>query len=396
MRVLFLAHSYPRRPDDLAGSFLLRLAVALRDVGVEVRVLAPAAAGLAPAERLEGIEVRRFRYAPASWQTLAYTGTMADAVRAGWSARAALLGLVVGAAAAVRAEARTWGAELVHAHWWFPGALAAATPGVLGRRPLVTTLHGSDVRLAVGSAPARALFARVARRSAAVTAVSRWLCEQASGMAPGLRCDVAPMPVAAEHFSPPAPGAARAGLLFVGRLTAQKGVDALLRAAASLPAPVPLRIVGSGPEAPRLRALADALGIHDRVEWIASQPQPALAAHYRSARALVVPSHEEGLGLVAVEAHLCGTPVVAYASGGLPDVVADGVDGLLVPSGDERALGAALASIVADPERAARMGASGCARAAERFAPAAVAARYRGVYERARGGRAASSGDANR
>jgi glycosyltransferase involved in cell wall biosynthesis len=387
VRVLFLTHSYPRHAGDAAGSFLLRLAVGLRSVGVAVRVLAPAASGLAPSAVIEEIPVRRVRYAPRGWETLAYTGTMAEAVQGSWRARAALVGMLGSSAGALASEARRWRADVVHAHWWFPGALAASTPGALGGRPLVLTLHGSDVRLAARIAPARALFAHVARRAAAVTAVSRWLCTEAVAMAPTLRCEVAPMPVAAELFSPGA-GKARAGLLFVGRLSVQKGVDSLLHALAAMHVASTLTVVGSGPEEPTLHELADRLGIAHRVRWLPSQPQTALPALYASARALVVPSREEGLGLVAVEAHLCGTPVVAFASGGLPEVVRHGDDGVLVPPGDVRALAAALDALTADPERAERLGASGRSSALASFAPSAAAERYRAVYERVRADRA--------
>ena len=74
MKVLFLTHSFPRFIGDAPGSFLLRLAVALREIGIEVRVIAPAAPDLAPREDLGGIHVERFRYAPRSMETLAYTG----------------------------------------------------------------------------------------------------------------------------------------------------------------------------------------------------------------------------------------------------------------------------------------------------------------------------------
>src|SRR5690348_16137438 len=86
--VLFLTHSFPRHPGDAAGSFILRLARALGDQGIRVAVVAPHAPGLAGHEVISGIEIVRFRYAPATLETLAYTGTMAEQVRSSWTARA--------------------------------------------------------------------------------------------------------------------------------------------------------------------------------------------------------------------------------------------------------------------------------------------------------------------
>ena len=129
MDVLFVAHSYPRRPDDAAGSFLLRLAVALGDLGVHAHVLAPSGPDLAEAEVIEGIPVERFRYAPRGMETLAYTGTMAEQVLGSFGGKATLAAfLACGRLALARAVERVKPA-VVHAHWWFPGGVIATTPG---------------------------------------------------------------------------------------------------------------------------------------------------------------------------------------------------------------------------------------------------------------------------
>ena len=190
------------------------------------------------------------------------------------------------------------------------------------------------------------------------------------------------MPVDVARFVPPTADAPRDGLIFVGRLTVQKGVDVLLHALARTRAAAALTVVGSGPEEAALRALADRLAVSSRVRWLPTQPQERLGALYGSARALVVPSREEGLGLVAVEAQLCGTPVIAFASGGLVDVVHHERDGLLVAAGDVDALAAAIDGLLRDPALARGLGAAGRDAALVTFAPDAVAARYRGLYER--------------
>jgi glycosyltransferase involved in cell wall biosynthesis len=383
LRVLFLAHAFPRTVADLTGGFLLRLAVALRAEGVQVAAVAPAAEGLAAAERLGGVAVRRYRYAPARAQRLAYAGEMhrRAATPTGALALAGLLG--AGALAARRAGR---GADLVHAHWWFPAgvqALAART-GL----PLVTTLHGTDVRLARTRPAARAACARVLRASARVTAVSGWLAGQAAGFAPGLAppVAVAPMPVDDLAFSPGPDDRPRDELLFVGRLDRQKGAEVALRALAELTGPaagLPLRVVGAGPEEAALRRLAGELGVAGRVRWDGQLPQAELAGRYRRAAALVVPGRDEGLGLVAVEGQLSGAPVVAAASGGLLDVVDDGRTGRTFPPGRPDALARALEAVLADPAGTARMAAAARERAVARFGAAGAARTYAAVYAEA-------------
>src|SRR6478752_534788 len=218
MKVLFLTHSFPRRLGDAPGSFVLRLATALRESeGIDTRVVAPGAPGLSDTDRLEDVAVERFRYAPRKYETLAYGGNMATQVQASWGARAAMLGFL-GAEfrSAVRLR-REFKPDVVHAHWWFPNGLVGTWLGRMSNKPLVTTLHGSDVRLARSVAFSRPAFRHVLHRSAAVTAVSRWLASEAQQVVSAPKAIVAPMPVATELF---APGGQRQGdrLLFVGRL----------------------------------------------------------------------------------------------------------------------------------------------------------------------------------
>ncbi len=94
MRALFLTHSFPREPGDAAGSFVLKLAVALRDQGIDVHVVAPSGDDLPSTDRFDGIPVERFRYAPRKYEKLAYAGNMHTQVRDSWGARLALLGFL--------------------------------------------------------------------------------------------------------------------------------------------------------------------------------------------------------------------------------------------------------------------------------------------------------------
>src|SRR6266566_2813100 len=149
MNVLFLTHSFPRSEGDAAGSFILRLAVALRNENVKVQVVAPASAGVPEADEIEGIRVERFRYAPRRYERLAYTGNMASDVASSWTAKLALVSFLGSDFVhAVRAK-RNFEPQVVHAHWWFPNGVVGTWVGGLAHIPLVTTLHGTDVRFAL-------------------------------------------------------------------------------------------------------------------------------------------------------------------------------------------------------------------------------------------------------
>lgn len=378
--VLFLTHSFPRHPGDAAGSFILRLARALGDQGIRVAVVAPHAPGLAGHEVISGIEIVRFRYAPATLETLAYTGTMAEQVRSSWTARAALLTmLAAGFWRTTRARLR-WRPTLLHAHWWFPSGVVGAALARSSGLPLVTTMHGSDVRLARATGASHGTFRWVLGGSARTTAVSRWLAEQAHEMAPSVpQPTVAPMPAATEIFFP-AGTRDRDRLLFVGRLNAQKGIELLLRAMPLARTPASLDVVGDGDQLTSLRALSESSGIAAHVTFHGALSQERLAPLYRRATALVVPSREEGLGLVAVEAQLCETPVIAFDSGGLRDIVQHDRSGMLVSDQSPAGLASAIDALLANPDRALELGRAGRTAALSVFSPAAAAHRYRTIY----------------
>jgi glycosyltransferase involved in cell wall biosynthesis len=384
-RVLFVTHNFPRTSDDAAGGFLLDLALALAAVDITVEVIAPHARGLPERDLINGIHVSRVRYGDDADETLAYTGTMAEQVKASTRAKRSMLRLLGAFRQATRHRLASGDVDIVHAHWWFPAALAIGRTAKRARVPMVVTSHGSDARMATGVTASLASFAL--GRAAAVTTVSAWLAERLH-LLTAAPITVAPMPVDVMRFN--AMAAIRATpprLLFVGRLNAQKNPEVILRALAELPEDMHLDIVGDGPDAGSLRALSAQLGVAHRVAWHGQQPRDAMPALYAQASLCIVPSRDEGFGMVAAEALLSETPVIAARSGGLPDIVRDGETGALLTSVDDvRELAAAVRNLLFDPRTRAAMGAKGRQDMLNTVAPAAVAERYRQVYESARRG----------
>ena len=186
-------------------------------------------------------------------------------------------------------------------------------------------------------------------------------------------------------------------VLFVGRITRQKGLVHLLAAARDFDPDTVLVLAASSPDTPEIGAetarLIDALRAErgaSSVVWIQEQASlPDVRQLLTHARAFACPSVYEPLGIVNLEAMACETAVVASAVGGIPEVVVDGVTGLLVPydaddtDAFEMGLAAAINAVVADPERAAEMGRAGRARAISDFGWDAIALRTVDVYRAA-------------
>ena len=156
--------------------------------------------------------------------------------------------------------------------------------------------------------------------------------------------DVEPAPLPAGTF------------VFVGRLTEQKALPVLLEAVARVEG-ARLELVGDGPERARLEELAGELGLDGRVQFAGALARDEVLAHLAGARAAVLSSAWENLPHAAVEALSVGTPVVSTAVGGVPEVVHDGENGLLVPPGDVAALASALGAIARDDALRARLAA---------------------------------------
>jgi len=262
---------------------------------------------------------------------------------------------------------RRLGVDVVNAHAPVPGLadLAAFSSPV----PVVLTYHaGSLVKGDHAVDPMlrryeRHVLPQVFDRCQDLIAVSPVSLAYATG-----RAHLIPPGVDTDLFTPSATPASRAPtVLYVGRVertSRWKGLQVLLAGLPRLRHLVPdvrLVVVGDGDDVPHLRAAAQRLGVAEAVEWRGAVPHADLPRHYREAGVTVLPSltEAESFGMTLIEAMACGSPVVGSRVGGIPFVVRDGVDGLLVPPGDARSLADALARVLTDPAFAASLGFAG-------------------------------------
>ena len=274
--------------------------------------------------------------------------------------------------------------DVVNAHAPVPG-LGDLAVAVSGRRPAVLTYHAGSMskgRKNVDRAIRwyeRHILPRVFSRTRALVAVSP------VSLAFGRPGAVVITPgVDVDRFTPGPPASTRPRtVVYVGRMlraSSEKGIDVLLRAFVSL-AELPdvrLKLVGGGDALPDHVALAEQLGITDRVEFTGEIPDADLVTAMQNAAVLVLPSlsEVECFGMVLAEAMACGTPVVGSDVGGIPHVIAPGATGLLVPPGDTDALAAACRRLLRDGDLADRMGAAGRQRVVEHFAWPSLTGRY--------------------
>lgn len=276
-------------------------------------------------------------------------------------------------------------ADIVHLHHPHPLADFVALAR-FRRTPLVITQH-ADTRGRIPGFLARAAL----RRAGAILVPSRAhvaLCSELVGYEG--KVEVIPFGVDIERWItvPEPPAAAPPKALFIGRLVRYKGVDILLRALERVP-DLQLDIVGSGPEGPRLKTLARALAITDRIRWFGEYPDEDLPRRMAEAHFLVLPSVtvEEMFGLVVIEAMAASRPVVTTAlPSGVREVNAAGETGLEVPLRDVDALAAALDTLAHEPDLRTRMGEAGRLRAERYFSRRRMVQEHLTLYERVVGG----------
>jgi glycogen synthase len=380
MRVLCLTREYPPHIYGGAGVVVDELTRALaRRMSVEVRCFdepAPPAAGIAARG-----------YTP--WPRV---GRGADGLRYAPALEALSVGLAM-----ARDPVQ---ADVAHAHTWY-AALAGVLIRMLHDVPLVVTVHSLE--------PLRPWKAEQLGPGYRVSSwAERMALEGADrviGVSEAMRRDVM------AHFDVPAErvvvvhngidlgryrrtrardaldrlGVRPPYVLFVGRISEQKGIFHLVEAAAALPEPVQLVLCAAAPDTPEIaERLRAAVAARPRVTWIdAMVPVDDVIQLYSHAALFVCPSVYEPFGVINLEAMACETPVVASAVGGILEVVVDGETGILVPPGRADALGEAMAALLADPARARAMGGAGRRHVERRFGWDAVAERTEAVYHAA-------------
>jgi len=269
--------------------------------------------------------------------------------------------------------------DVLHLHFPYPwGEISWLSTNA--RVPTVMTYHSDIVRQKASLVLYKPLLEKVLDRVNLIIASSPNMVEHSEFLAPRAeKCRVVPFGLHVERFAATQELLERAArlrkrhqnrrvVLFVGRLVYYKGVDVLLRAMSDVDAD--LVIIGSGPLESELREQAHAQGIAGRVFFERPVSDEDLAAWYHASDVFCLPSvaRSEAFGLVQVEAHASGVPVVSTGlTTGVPFVNVDGVTGLVVPPGDSKALAAALGTLLSNDDFRRRLGEQAKSRAIAEF-----------------------------
>lgn len=383
MKICLVTTSFPRWAGDSQGTFVWELARFIASLGVEILVISMHSPGARKHERIENVEIIRPRYwLPEKWEMLKRTG---GGLPVTWRkyplARIQILPFFLVCALAVIRHARF--CDLIHAHWTLSAA-AASLGQPIHKHRILLTVQGSDV-FQVPQHPIGAVFTRATlSRCDLIVALSKALEERVIqlGVEPS-KLRVIPNGVDTSQFVPLDVEAREPLILFVGSLIQRKGVKYLIQAMPDVFVSFPnfrLVIVGEGPEASYLQTLTRELKIEDRTLFTGPLPHQEVRKLMQRAKILVLPSLEEGMGVVLVEALACGTPVVASCVDGIRDVITPDV-GILVPPANSNALSGGIIEILSNPSHWTKMSQNARIRAETYYDWKIVARRYIELYQ---------------
>lgn len=404
MRILMLASSLPKYPRETTAPFIEEIAAGIAARGHQVTLVAPWHPELRRSTRERGIELRFFRYAPHPTLNIwGYAQSLHSDTqvreRAWIAAPFALTASVLALQRELRqARARKTPFDLVQAHWVLPNGPPAALAALSTRLPLVVSLHGSDIYLAETQPIMGKIAGLVFRQAAVVTACSADLSMRGVRLgANPTRTFVIPYGVNPDQFRPDLTAAQRFRaewgipehaplVLGVGRLVSKKGFSVLLDAWPAVLRMHPtarLVIVGYGDLRPALEAQAARLGIATNVLFTGQLDRARTAMAMAAADVFALPivrKGVDGLPNVLLEAMGAARPIVAARVAGVPDVIEDGVHGLIVPERDAGALAAAIARLITDRALAERLGAAARKRIVNELTWENTAARYEAAF----------------
>lgn len=322
-RLLVLTSTFPRWDNDVEPGFVFELTKRMADQ-FQITVLCPHAPGALATEARHGIQIYRYRYAPAPLESLVNNGGIIENIRKHKWKILLTPSFALSQALWIWRLTKKNHIDVIHAHWIIPQGLIATTALAIARRrrpAMLITSHGADL-FALRSPPMKWLKRLALKRADAISVVSPAMKSVARDLGTNpSKLYVEPMGVDLSNAFTPGTSIKRSKdeVLFVGRIVEKKGLRHLIEAMPLVIAQRPnafLTIAGFGPDIPNCKRAALHANIADRVHFIGPVDQSALPDLYRRAAVFAAPfiearsGDQDGLGLVLIEALGCGCPVV--------------------------------------------------------------------------------------
>ncbi|UCE75376.1 MAG: glycosyltransferase family 4 protein [Methanomassiliicoccales archaeon] len=344
MKVCTVSTSFPRYKNDYSGSFVFDLAKAMVEQGAEIDVITLYYPGSKKFEIMNGIRVHRFQYwSPSRYQKLATESGIATDLKSNIIARIQLPFLLL--FFLLKTHKISKSCDIIHAHFTLSG-LAAVFSQRIGRKRIILTCHGSDINYIPESGMVRTISIHTLEKVNKIITVSYALKNKIVDL--GISQDkivIIPNSVDTKRFSPRRTKSNGFEILWAGRMVREKGLEYLFQAMIEVIDKIPdvkLILIGDGEQRKYLEKLAVKIGIRDNLHFVGIKEHSAMPDYMAQAKLFVLPSLSEGMPLTLLEAMSSGIPIVATKVGGIPEVVKNGENGILVPPGDSKELSKAI------------------------------------------------------
>lgn len=332
LKVLFVTTAFPRWKDDGRGAFIYEMANAIRNAGCSIKVVAMHSPGVKEYEEIEGIEVFRPRYLPDKWEVLRRDSA---GIPYAWKtypfAKLEIIPFVIKHLIAVMKNKKE--VDVIHAHWTLSAAVVMLSQ-FINSKPFVITVHGSDVFQGLQNPIFRFISRIVLMTAKFVITPSKALAEKIIDL--GIEPNRVKIISNGINLSPIKTTKREPIILFVGSIVESKGVKDLFEAflrISKINTLVELVFIGEGKEIVGLKLATQKSNVKNRIHFLGALPHSETIEWMGKSRILVLPSYQEGQGVVLLEAMSVGTPCIGSKVGGIPEII-DNKNGWLFTAGD--------------------------------------------------------------
>ncbi len=390
MKIGVITSAYPEYEDDPHGIFVHRLMKEVTKQGHEVHVLAPFT-GNKREFQLDGVHIQKFNYFyPKRFQKLAGRSGMIDNVKEGFFVKFQFLTFII--FNVVNSCWKLKDMDIIHVQWPIPNGLGALFLKWIYNVPYIDTVYGEEVYLSKRYHVTNILKFLLHWSSNIITISNATYRECLNIELSESKLDIIPFGVDTSFYKPVnvVKNKEIFQILSVGYLIERKGFTYLISSIKEVlkeHGNIKLNIVGSGPEEQKIKNHITNLNLEEHVEIISNISDEELLKMYNSSDLFVLPSivdsqgNTEGLGVVLIEAMACKLPVIGSNIGGIPDIVEDGVTGLLVPQKNVSELSKSINKIIENPDISERIAEKGYKMVKSNFSWERIAKDYIDVYK---------------